>query len=72
MGDACARGDMTEFMESARHRAAVYEQSMQRIQETLALTKMRLQQQQMLLMSDLMLQGSDYAIAAVQGPGHDR
>lgn len=41
-------------------------------QEIMALTKVRLQQQQMLIMSCLTLQGGDYAVAAVQGPGHDR
>ena len=41
-------------------------------QQILALAKMRLQQQQTLTMSGLMLQGGNYAVAAVQGLGHNR
>ena len=61
---------MTEFTEFAKHRAAVYVQTVPRMLEIVAMTKLRAQQQQTLLMSGLTLQGGDYAIAAVGGPGH--
>ncbi|EEA19139.1 hypothetical protein TMatcc_010315 [Talaromyces marneffei ATCC 18224] len=51
---------------------AICKQTLPRIQSIMALTRMRLQQQQMLMMSGLMLQGLDYTVTAVQGPGHDR
>ncbi|KKK24018.1 hypothetical protein AOCH_002782 [Aspergillus ochraceoroseus] len=68
--EACAKGDMTDFVTFAKHRAAVYAQTVPRMHEILAMTKMRMQQKQTLLMAGIMLQGADNIVGASRAPGY--
>ncbi|KAL2822922.1 hypothetical protein BJX63DRAFT_417337 [Aspergillus granulosus] len=64
--DACRKGDMTDFMAFARHRSAVYQQTVPRMQEILAYTKMRMEQRQTALLAGVMLTGADNVVGASQ------
>ncbi|KAL3441408.1 hypothetical protein BJX65DRAFT_288601, partial [Aspergillus insuetus] len=65
-GEACAKGNMDEFMAFARHRAVVYQQTVPRMQEILAVMRMRMQQRETALLAGLRLTGSDLLVGASQ------
>ncbi|KAL2785384.1 hypothetical protein BJX66DRAFT_314985 [Aspergillus keveii] len=67
---ACAKGSMDEFMAFARHRSAVYQQTVPRMQEILAVMRMRLQKSQAALLTGVRLMGSDLVVAASQASGY--
>ncbi|KAL2840896.1 hypothetical protein BJY01DRAFT_257236 [Aspergillus pseudoustus] len=64
--DACKRGNTTEFMAFARHRSAVYQQTVPRMQEILAYTKMRMEQRQTALLAGVMMTGASNVVGASQ------
>ncbi|KAL3456053.1 hypothetical protein BJX64DRAFT_297066 [Aspergillus heterothallicus] len=68
--EACKSGDMTEFMAFARHRGAIYQQTVPRMQEILAYTKMRMAQRQTALLAGAMLTGADGIVGASQAVNH--
>jgi hypothetical protein len=60
---------MAEVMAFARHRAAVYQQTVPRMQEILAVRRMRMQQSQAALLAGVRLMGSDLLVGASQASG---
>lgn len=68
---ACAKNNMAEFIAFAKHRNAVYEQTVPHMQRILAMSKMRLRQKQTLMMSSIILQGSDNLVSLTQDPSQN-
>lgn len=71
--EACAKGDMSAFVAFAKHRAQIYAQTVPAMQQMLAMAKMRMEQQQTLMLSSVMLQGADNVVGASRpvGMGYD-
>ncbi|EAW08777.1 uncharacterized protein ACLA_097130 [Aspergillus clavatus NRRL 1] len=63
---ACSKNNLAEFTAFAKHRSAVYAQTVPRMQEILAMAKMRMEQKQTLMMSSIMLQGASNVVGASQ------